>query len=63
MKKQFGFTIIEIIVAVVGIAGAVGWIWNIVKFVHTCCAPIDGMLVVRGIGIFVPPLGAVMGYL
>lgn len=62
MKKQAGFTIVEAIIAVVVLAGVVGWGWNIVKIVQTCCAVIDGMLILRVVGIFVAPLGAILGY-
>lgn len=51
-----------LIVIGISIAGCVGWVMNIVTVVHTCCAPVTGMLVVRVIGIFVPPLGAVIGF-
>jgi prepilin-type N-terminal cleavage/methylation domain-containing protein len=65
MKSQLGYTLPELLLVVyliLIVAGGIGWIWNIVKLIDTCCG-ITGMLVVRAIGIFVPPLGAVMGYL
>jgi hypothetical protein len=45
------------------IAGAVGWVLNIIAVVHTCCDPLTGVLAVRIAGIFVLPIGAVMGYI
>lgn len=66
MKSQNGFTAPELLILVwiaLILAGGVGWIWNIVKMVAICCEPITGMIVLRVIGIFVPPLGAVVGYL
>lgn len=42
---------------------AVGWVWNIVKLVDTDFALNAGMFVVRVIGIFFAPLGAILGYL
>ena len=45
------------------IAGVGGWITNIVKLVGMDFGGITGMLIVRAIGIFVPPLGAVMGFI
>lgn len=39
-----------------------GWVANIVKLAHMCCE-VSGMLVLRVVGIFVAPLGVVMGFL
>lgn len=64
-KAQLGFTATELMVcvgAVVALAGAVGWVWNIVKLVGMSFDPLTGLLAVRIVGIFVPPLGAVVGY-
>lgn len=63
MKKQRGFTVLYLIVAIVGMLGVGGWIANIVKLVGSNFDPITGMLVARVIGIFVCPLGAVLGFL
>ncbi len=63
MKTQSGYTAVEVAILLIFLLGAPGWIWNIVKIAHTCCTPIDGMLVLRIIGIFVAPLGAVIGYI
>ena len=43
--------------------GAGGWIANVVKIVGTGCADFNGMLIARCIGVFIAPLGAVLGYL
>ena len=40
-----------------------GWIANVVAIVGSLAAPLTGIFIVRCIGLFVPPLGAVMGYL
>lgn len=39
---------------------AVGWILNILALVHTHA--LDGLTIARGIGVFVAPLGSVLGY-
>ena len=45
------------------IAGALyGWIINIVTLAHMCCE-VSGMLILRAVGIFIFPLGVVMGYI
>lgn len=67
MKRfQRGFTLVE--GAVVGwflliLIGVGGWIANVVKLVGMDFGTVTGMLVVRAIGIVVPPLGAVMGFI
>lgn len=61
MKKQGGFIVFWFALLAVCVGG-VGWIWNIVKIIDTCCAVIDGMLVMRIIGIFIAPIGAIVGY-
>lgn len=67
MKKQLGFTVTELLLVLffgfLALAGGVGWVWNIVKLVDMTLDPITGLLIVRVIGIFIPPLGAVVGYL
>lgn len=44
------------------IAIAYGWIANIVTIAHSNFSEITGMLVLRVVGIFVAPLGVVLGY-
>ncbi len=53
-------TQVVLLFAVIG-----GWIWNIVKLVQHVgpVAEWSAMEITRCIGIFVPPLGVVMGYL
>jgi hypothetical protein len=43
--------------------GVGGWIWNIVKIVTTFGDVLTGMFIARCIGVFVAPLGAVLGFL
>jgi len=47
-----------IVIAAVG-----GWIANIVKLVGLLDGGVTGWLIGRGVGIFFPPLGAIMGFL
>jgi prepilin-type N-terminal cleavage/methylation domain-containing protein len=63
MKKQLGFTIVEILVVVLVLVGGTGWVWNVVKIVGSDFGAITGMLVMRVIGVFVAPLGCVLGFL
>ncbi len=41
-----------------------GWVLNFIEVVHLAAshAPIDAMLVLRGLGIFAVPLGAALGF-
>ena len=57
-----GYTIIEIIFASILLLGAGGWVANIVKLAGMTDI-LTGMGVLRVIGIFAPPLGAVLGFL
>lgn len=45
----------------IALAGAIGWISNIVALVHMPVVT-TGMGIARIVGIFVAPLGAVLGY-
>jgi hypothetical protein len=58
MKKQLALIYLVLIVASV-----IGWAMNIIAIAHTNFNNVTGMLVLRVIGIFVAPLGAVLGYI
>ena len=62
MIRQKGFTLPEIMVILVTLFGIGGWIANIVKIVGMSFDPLSGIAVARIAGIFVAPLGAVLGY-
>lgn len=65
MKYQKGFTAVEllsIVMFAVVAVGAWGWVWNILKIVGSDFGAITGMLVIRLIGIFVAPLGSIVGF-
>lgn len=61
--KQKGFTLPEMIVGCVLLLGAGGWVANMVKILATMNDDITGMFIMRIVGIFVAPVGAVLGYL
>lgn len=68
-SKQKGYTLLEL--GVVGsffviLLGAVGWVWNVIRIVGYMDVPVDTILVeliVRVIGIFVFPVGCVIGFI
>lgn len=51
-----------IAVAVALISGGYGWINNIIELAHSSFSPLSGLVVLRCIGIFLAPLGAILGY-
>jgi len=62
-----GFTVIEMMIVlfltVAAPACLYGWVANIVKLFHSTFDPITGAIMLRVIGVFLTPLGVVMGYL
>ena len=62
MKKQSGFTSVELLVFVIILAGIGGWIANVVKLVGLLGGDITAMFVARVVGVFAAPLGAVLGF-
>ena len=62
MKKQAGFTAVEMLTVIVVVAGLAGWVMNIIAIIHDCCTPLTGLVVARIIGVFMFPVGAVLGY-
>ena len=61
--KNDGFTLTETLMGLVVILCIIGWVMNIIKIVGTELVPITTIFVIRVVGIFVPPLGAVLGYM
>jgi hypothetical protein len=64
-RKQAGYTGYELLILVFWLAmlvGVGGWVANIVKLVGMNFDPITGLLIVRAVGIFVAPVGAVLGF-
>ncbi len=63
MTKQHGLTVFELLTVMLVVGGVIGWIWNIVKIVQSGFDVITGMFIARCIGVFVAPLGAVLGWI
>lgn len=59
MNWNLSFIIAGVILA---IAGLIGWVLNIVSIVHADFSYVTGLLIMRIIGIFIVPIGAVLGY-
>lgn len=66
MKKMLGYTLTELVIVFFMlplVIGAIwGWVWNIIKIVHAVSDPITAMFVLRCVGIFFAPLGAIIGF-
>jgi hypothetical protein len=45
-----------------GVGGIVGWILNIFAILHMVSGPLTTLFVLRIVGIFAFPLGAILGY-
>ena len=63
MHKQRGYTgAMALFIIAIWVLALGGWVANIVKLVGMDFGAITGLLIVRAIGIFIAPLGAVMGF-
>ena len=63
MNKQRGSTLVGVFFIVLWVAAIVGWVLNGIEIIKIVNEPIAGMFILRCIGIFVAPLGAVLGYI
>lgn len=63
MRHQDGFTLNEMILTIVMILGAIGWIMNIYLLVVAVNAEVWGNVVLRALGVVIVPFGAVLGYI
>jgi hypothetical protein len=55
-----GFALAILVAFAVGVTG---WVLNVIKIVGSIADPITAMLIVRCVGVFLVPLGAVLGFL
>ena len=63
MKSQKGFTVVELLMVIVGVFIASGWLMNISKLVELGIVEFDNVVtLLRLVGIIVVPLGAIMGW-
>ncbi len=62
MKNKFNVAGAAVALTVFGFC-AYGWGMNIVRIAQTDFAELSGMIIVRIVGIFLVPVGAIAGYL
>lgn len=60
--EQAGTVLAGMTLVVILVAAVWGWIANVVSIIGTVSDPITGMFVLRCVGIFVAPLGSVLGF-
>ena len=64
MRKQIKLSLVPYLLVLTLVLGAIiGWVLNIVTIFHADFSVITGSLVLRVIGVFVAPMGAVLGWL
>ena len=61
MNKQRGFTATELFVLILVVAGIVGWLANVFKLVDMLDGPVTAMFIARIVGVFMAPLGSILG--
>lgn len=67
MKQSvYGLSVKAYVVIVLGVLALLsvgGWVANLMKIFGTDSDPLTIFLMMRFVGVFVPPVGSVMGYL
>lgn len=58
-----GYTIVELLYVIVILAGAGGWIANVVKLVGMLGGDVTAMFIARIAGVVIAPLGAILGFM
>jgi hypothetical protein len=61
MNAQRGNAVISLLVIVSGVLGLTGWVMNIIDIFRSADG-VTGELALRIAGIFIVPLGAILGY-
>ena len=62
MKKYNVGPITMLLIVAVFFAALFGWVWNVVEIFSMLDGPVNAEFVFRVIGIFVGPIGAILGY-
>jgi hypothetical protein len=62
-KTNVGAAIASLVIIGLWIALITGWVMNIITIANSSFTPLEGFLVLRVVGIFVAPLGAVLGWI
>lgn len=57
-----GVTLVEMLSVIIVLGFIPGWIGNVVQLATADWSTITGLLILKAIGVFVAPLGAVLGW-
>lgn len=66
MQKQRGYTLLELMVSgwvIVAFLGIVGYVGNVVQLIHQALDPLTVLVILKLVGLVIPPLGALMGWI
>lgn len=63
MNRQKGFTLPELLIVLICVVGAIGWVMNAVKIITAISDPLTRMFILRCVGLFLAPLGAILGFI
>ena len=61
--EEIGSGIAALSIIGVMLAGVVGWVMNIITIWHTVDDPLTAKFILRVVGVFVVPIGAILGWL
>lgn len=61
-KSDMGAILASLVFLGLIIAALSGWVMNIITIAHSNFGDLTGLLVLRVVGIFVAPLGAILGW-
>lgn len=62
LQCQKGYTMPELLILLLLLFGVIGWVMNVCKLVFALDDSLSLMLLLRVIGVFIAPLGAILGY-
>lgn len=61
--KLTGVEVIAAIVAVITVGAVAGWVLNLMHVIQQVSEPVTLLLVIETIGLFLFPLGAILGWI
>ena len=61
-SEAFAFPFL-VVIFLVWVAAMTGWVLNIISIFGGTFDPLTGVMILRVVGIFVAPLGAIMGWI
>jgi len=62
ISNSFGLAGVLLYIALI-LAAVIGWVMNIIQIVHMSDGGVTAKLIIKLIGVFAAPLGALMGWI